>query len=232
MMELSHINKIYEGDTYKIQALDDITFNIKEGEFVSIMGRSGSGKTTLLNIIGFLDTATSGTFRLFGEDVSRLSDKNLWKYRRDHIGFVFQNFALIDHCSVFENVALPLEAVGVSRRERTKRVNEILELVGIEDLKNKYPGQISGGQKQRVAISRALIHNPKIILADEPTGALDAATGEAILDILKKVNQMGNTVILVTHDEKIAKKTNRLIVLENSRLVSDTPINICQEEII
>lgn len=228
MITLQNINKIYEGDTYKIQALSDISLQIKEGEFVSIMGRSGSGKTTLLNIIGFLDTATSGTYHLYGEDVSRLSDKNLWKYRRDNIGFIFQNFALIHHCSVFDNVALPLEAIGISQKKRTKRVLEILSLVGIEDLKYKYPGQISGGQKQRVAIARALIHNPKIILADEPTGALDAATGDAILDVLKSINQLGTTVIVVTHDKKIAQKTNRLIVLENAMLKSDQNVSAAE----
>lgn len=221
MIEMRHINKIYKGDTYKIQALDDVSLDIGEGEFLSIMGRSGSGKTTLLNIAGFLDTATSGEFRLFGEDVSHLSDKDLWKYRRDYIGFVFQNFALIDHCSVYENVALPLEAAGVPGKERRSRVDEMLELVGIADLKKKHPGQISGGQKQRVAIARALVHKPKIILADEPTGALDSATGDMILDILKKVNDMGNTVVVVTHDAKIAEKTNRLIVLDNAKIVSD-----------
>ena len=219
---LKNINKTYGS----YQASTDVSFSIEKGKLVALLGPSGSGKTTILRMIAGLEKQDSGDIIIDGKVVNDLPGS------KRGIGFVFQNFALIDHCSVFENVVLPLEAAGVSRRERTKRVNEILELVGIEDLKNKYPGQISGGQKQRVAISRALIHNPKIILADEPTGALDAATGEAILGILKKVNQMGNTVILVTHDEKIAKKTNRLLILENSRLVSDTPINICQEVMI
>lgn len=224
MIQLKNINKVYEGDTYKIQALENITLNIEEGEFISIMGRSGSGKTTLLNIIGFLDTPTSGIFKYLNEDVSNLSGNKLWKYRRDNIGFVFQNFALINHCDVFDNVSLPLEAVNVSRKERVRRVNEILELLGIEALRNKYPGQISGGQKQRVAIARALVGNPRVILADEPTGALDATTGDGILEIFKEINDKGKTVIIVTHDEKVAKKTNRLILLEESKILSDKGI--------
>ena len=222
MIELEGINRIYEGETYKIQALTDITLSIKEREFVSIMGRSGSGKTTLLNIIGFLDTPTNGRYLFAGEDVSHLTNKKLWKYRRDNIGFVFQNFALINHSSVFDNVALPLEAVGMSRKEISNRVNEILELIEIKDLYHKYPGQISGGQKQRVAIARALVHNPKVVLADEPTGALDSKTGTLILDVLEKVNQMGTTVVLVTHDEKVAQRTNRILYIEDSRLMENS----------
>lgn len=166
MIRLENINKLYEGDTYKIQALQDITLTIGEGEFVSIMGRSGSGKTTLLNIIGFLDTATSGTFLFGGKDVSHISSKNLWRYRRENIGFVFQNFALIDHNTVLENVILPLQAMNVSRREAVKKADHLLDRMGIAEMKHKYPSQISGGQKQRVAIARALVADPKIILAD------------------------------------------------------------------
>lgn len=172
MIRLENINKLYEGDTYKIQALQDITLTIGEGEFVSIMGRSGSGKTTLLNIIGFLDTATSGTFLFGGKDVSHISSKNLWRYRRENIGFVFQNFALIDHNTVLENVILPLQAMNVSRREAVKKADHLLDRMGIAEMKHKYPSQISGGQKQRVAIARALVADPKIILADEPTGSV------------------------------------------------------------
>jgi putative ABC transport system ATP-binding protein len=221
MIKLNNVNKVYEGDTYKIQALKNINLDIEEGEFISIMGRSGSGKTTLLNIIGFLDVPTSGKFTFMGEDVSDISDKKLWRYRRDNIGFVFQNFALINHCNVFDNIALPLEAVGVSHREKIRKVNDILDMVGISELKNKYPGQISGGQKQRVAIARALVGNPNIILADEPTGALDTSTGDDILSIFKDINDNGKTVIIVTHDEKVANQTNRLIKLEKGCIVYD-----------
>lgn len=224
MIRLENINKLYEGDTYKIQALQDITLTIGEGEFVSIMGRSGSGKTTLLNIIGFLDTATSGTFLFGGKDVSHISSKNLWRYRRENIGFVFQNFALIDHNTVLENVILPLQAMNVSRREAVKKADHLLDRMGIAEMKHKYPSQISGGQKQRVAIARALVADPKIILADEPTGALDADTAEEIMQIFQEIHAQGKTVVIVTHDDKIAAKTNRLIRLEKETIVEDKPL--------
>lgn len=224
MIRLENINKLYEGDTYKIQALQDITLTIGEGEFVSIMGRSGSGKTTLLNILGFLDTATSGTFLFGGKDVSHISDKNLWRYRRENIGFVFQNFALIDHNTVLENVILPLQAMNVSRREAVKKADRLLDRMGIAEMKHKYPSQISGGQKQRVAIARALVADPKIILADEPTGALDADTAEEIMQIFQEIHAQGKTVVIVTHDDKIAAKTNRLIRLEKGTIVEDKPL--------
>ena len=224
MIRLENINKLYEGDTYKIQALQDITLTIGEGEFVSIMGRSGSGKTTLLNIIGFLDTATSGTFLFGGKDVSHISGKNLWRYRRENIGFVFQNFALIDHNTVLENVILPLQAMNVSRREAVKKADHLLDRMGIAEMKHKYPSQISGGQKQRVAIARALVADPKIILADEPTGALDADTAEEIMQIFQEIHAQGKTVVIVTHDDKIAAKTNRLIRLEKGTIVEDKPL--------
>ncbi len=224
MIRLENINKLYEGDTYKIQALQDITLTIGEGEFVSIMGRSGSGKTTLLNILGFLDTATSGTFLFGGKDVSHISDKNLWRYRRENIGFVFQNFALIDHNTVLENVILPLQAMNVSRREAVKKADRLLDRMGIAEMKHKYPSQISGGQKQRVAIARALVADPKIILADEPTGALDADTAEEIMQIFQEIHAQGKTVVIVTHDDKIAAKTSRLIRLEKGTIVEDKPL--------
>lgn len=224
MIRLENINKLYEGDTYKIQALQDITLTIGEGEFVSIMGRSGSGKTTLLNIIGFLDTATSGTFLFGGKDVSHISSKNLWRYRRENIGFVFQNFALIDHNTVLENVILPLQAMNVSRREAVKKADHLLDRMGIAEMKHKYPSQISGGQKQRVAIARVLVADPKIILADEPTGALDADTAEEIMQIFQEIHAQGKTVVIVTHDDKIAAKTNRLIRLEKGTIVEDKPL--------
>lgn len=224
MIRLENINKLYEGDTYKIQALQDITLTIGEGEFVSIMGRSGSGKTTLLNIIGFLDTATSGTFLFGGKDVSHISGKNLWRYRRENIGFVFQNFALIDHNTVLENVILPLQAINVSKREAVKKADRLLDRMGIAEMKHKYPSQISGGQKQRVAIARALVADPKIILADEPTGALDADTAEEIMQIFQEIHAQGKTVVIVTHDDKIAAKTNRLIRLEKGTIVEDKPL--------
>lgn len=221
MIRMSEVCKVYSGDTYKITALDKVSIDIQDGEFVSIMGRSGSGKTTLLNIIGFLDKPTSGSFVFDDVDASDLSVKKMWKLRRENIGFVFQNFALIENNTVFENTILPLQAVNVPRKQAITMANEILTRVGIYDLKKKYPGQISGGQKQRVAIARALIGNPKIILADEPTGALDSETGNEIMDIFKEINKEGKTVIVVTHDEKIAAKTKRCIHLEEAKVVED-----------
>jgi hypothetical protein len=221
MISLSNICKVYAGDTYKITALENITIDIHDGDFVSIMGRSGSGKTTLLNILGFLDKPTSGKFIYDDMDVSDLSMKKMWKLRRENIGFVFQNFALIENNTVFENTILPLQAVNVPRKQAIKMTNEILTSLGIYDLKKKYPGQISGGQKQRVAIARALIANPKMILADEPTGALDSETGNEIMDIFKEINKEGKTVVIVTHDEKISAKTKRRIRLEESKIVED-----------
>lgn len=221
MIQLNEVNKYYIGDTYKVHALDSVSFSISEGEFVSVMGRSGSGKTTLLNILGFLDVPSSGEFLFLDQDVSKLSQKELWRFRRDYIGFVFQHFALINHCTVMENAALPLEATGVKRKERSHRVCDVLDMLGILDLKDKYPGRISGGQRQRVAIARALVCNPKIILADEPTGALDQNTGSELLDILAEVNKMGKTIVLVTHDEKIAQRTKRIITIDTGRVVSD-----------
>lgn len=222
MIRLENINKLYEGDTYKIQALQDITLTIGEGEFVSIMGRSGSGKTTLLNIIGFLDTATSGTFLFGGKDVSHISSKNLWRYRRENIGFVFQNFALIDHNTVLENVILPLQAMNVSRREAVKKADHLLDRMGIAEMKHKYPSQISGGQKQRVAIARALVADPKIILADEPTGAVDTKTSSNIQDLFRKLNrELGLTIIIVTHDMKLAHKVDRVVMISDGKISTE-----------
>ncbi|MDE5777984.1 MAG: ABC transporter ATP-binding protein [Lachnospiraceae bacterium] len=221
MIKLTNVNKLYKGETYSIKALDDISLSVSEGEFLSVMRRSGSGKTTLLNLLGFLDVLTEGEFMFMGEDVSRLSPRQLWKYRKNHIGFIFQHFALIDHCTVYENVALPLNAGGISKKECKKRACESLEQLGISDLKDKYPGQISGGQKQRVAIARALVGRPKLILADEPTGALDYNTGLELMDIFEQIHKTGKTIIMVTHDKNIAQCTERIITIEDAKLISD-----------
>ncbi|MGN0160319.1 MAG: ABC transporter ATP-binding protein [Lachnospiraceae bacterium] len=221
MISLKEVCKSYTGDTYNIQALDSVTFNIEEGEFVSVMGKSGSGKTTLLNILGFLDKADSGTITFMDEDVSGLSRRALWKYRKKYIGFVFQNFALINHCTVYENVALPLEGLGIGRRECRMRVNEALEKLKIGHLVNNFPGQISGGEKQRVAIARALVDESRLILADEPTGALDSNTADEIMAIFQEINNMGKTIIVVTHDDDIAARTRRKITLENGKIAAD-----------
>lgn len=221
MIHLKNVGRIYEGDTYRIAALENINLNVNEGEFISIMGRSGSGKTTLLNLIGFLDTPTDGQYSFDGKDVSNITVSKLWKYRRKNIGFVFQNFALIDTNTVYENVILPLQAVGMPHRQLKERAYEMLERVGMSDIKNKYPSQISGGQKQRTAIARALANDPRIILADEPTGALDTETGDAIIELFRDINQKGKTIIIVTHDDKVAEKTRRRVRLEKGQIVED-----------
>ena len=221
MIHLKNVGRIYEGDTYRIAALENINLNVNEGEFISIMGRSGSGKTTLLNLIGFLDTPTDGQYSFDGKDVSNITVSKLWKYRRKNIGFVFQNFALIDTNTVYENVILPLQAVGMPHRQLKERAYEMLEHVGLSDIKNKYPSQISGGQKQRTAIARALANDPRIILADEPTGALDTETGDAIIELFRDINQKGKTIIIVTHDDKVAEKTRRRVRLEKGQIVED-----------
>ena len=221
MIHLKNVGRIYEGDTYRIAALENINLNVHEGEFISIMGRSGSGKTTLLNLIGFLDTPTAGQYSFDGKDVSNITVSKLWKYRRKNIGFVFQNFALIDTNTVYENVILPLQAVGMPHRQLKERAYEMLERVGMSDIKNKYPSQISGGQKQRTAIARALANDPRIILADEPTGALDTETGDAIIELFRDINQKGKTIIIVTHDDKVAEKTRRRVRLEKGQIVED-----------
>ena len=221
MIHLKNVGRIYEGDTYRIAALENINLNVNEGEFISIMGRSGSGKTTLLNLIGFLDTPTDGQYSFDGKDVSNITVSKLWKYRRKNIGFVFQDFALIDTNTVYENVILPLQAVSMPHRQLKERAYEMLERVGISDIKNKYPSQISGGQKQRTAIARALANDPRIILADEPTGALDTETGDAIIELFRDINQKGKTIIIVTHDDKVAEKTRRRVRLEKGQIVED-----------
>lgn len=225
MIKLENLNKYYVGDTYKIHALDNVSLSVEDGEYIAIMGKSGSGKTTLLNILGFLDVPTDGSFMFLDTDVSKLTPAKLWKYRKNYIGFVFQHFVLINHCTVYENVVLPLNAAGVSKRECKKRVYEQLENLGIYDLKDKYPGQISGGQKQRVAIARALVGNPRIILADEPTGALDRNTSEELMDVFDRIHKGGKTIIMVTHDINVAERTDRIVTIEDAKIVSDRKNN-------
>lgn len=220
------MDKYYKGDTYKVQALKKISLDIEEGEYLSIMGRSGSGKTTLLNILGFLDTPTSGSFEFLGEEVSNLSVKKLWEYRKNNVAFVFQHFALMNQKTVFDNVALPLCAKGVSRKKAKSLVEEQLEKLGIKDLEYKYPTQISGGQKQRVAIARALVAKAKLLLADEPTGALDYGTGQELMEIFHEIHKQGTTIVLVTHDRNIAEQTNRIVTIQDSEIVDDEILEV------
>lgn len=207
------------------QVLFDISFDIKQGEFVSIMGPSGSGKSTCMNIIGALDTATSGTYKLYGDDVTNLSADELAVVRNEHIGFVFQNFNLLSKRTVLDNVMLPLMYRGLSMSERVERARSMLKRVGLENFETYLPTQLSGGMKQRVAIARALAGDPKLILADEPTGALDSKMGNEILQFFKKLNQeMGITIVMITHEFDIAKYSNRLIHIRDGKINYDGKI--------
>jgi putative ABC transport system ATP-binding protein len=210
MIRLNNIHKSYEMGSNSLHVLKGIDLNIEQGDFVSIMGSSGSGKSTLLNILGMLDNYDKGTYYLSGNLIANMSEKKAAKYRNEMVGFVFQSFNLISFKNAMENVALPLYYKGVPRKKRNQIAMEYLE-----KLANHMPNELSGGQKQRVAIARALISQPKIILADEPTGALDSATSYEVMDILKEINEAGITVIIVTHEHDIAAMTNQIVRLKD-----------------
>lgn len=207
------------------QVLFDLTFDIKHGEFVSIMGPSGSGKSTCMNIIGALDSPTSGTYELYGTDVTNMTSDELAIIRNEHIGFVFQNFNLLSRRSVLDNVMLPLMYRGMDTDERVRRAREMLKRVGLENFETYLPTQLSGGMKQRVAIARALAGDPKLILADEPTGALDSKMGNEILQFFKKLNKdLGITIVMITHEFDIAKYSDRLIHIRDGKINYDGKI--------
>lgn len=209
MIELRNIFKDYSQENLVVSVLKDISLTISEGEYVAIMGPSGSGKSTLMNIIGCLDKATSGVYELDGVDISKLDDEHLSEIRLNSIGFVFQNFQLLPRQSALDNVALPLIYAGVKKEERKKRALEALKKVGLEDRADFKPNQLSGGQKQRVAIARAIVNHPKILLADEPTGALDSKSGKSIMELFKTLNDEGVTVVMITHDQNVANHAKR-----------------------
>ena len=218
MIELKHIAKEYRNDAVVTSALCDINLDIEAGEFVAIMGASGSGKTTLLNIIGCMDTPTSGKYIFDGMELSRAGEKTLCGMRGKRIAFVFQHFALIDEYTVFENAEIPLLKRKISRAERRKIVQEALDAVGIRELERKRPVHLSGGQKQRAAIARALACGADVILADEPTGALDSKTGMEIMQVFSRLHAAGKTVILITHDANAAAFAKRVITLQDGRI--------------
>ncbi len=230
ILNLSHIYKDYEQDKLVTPVLKDVTLQVEEGEYVAIMGPSGSGKTTLMNIIGCLDLPTSGTYELNGEDVLKYRDKELANVRLRSIGFVFQSFHLLPRENALENVALPLIYAGVKKQERQKRAEAALERVGLADRVSYKPTQLSGGQKQRVAIARAMVNNPKILLADEPTGALDSVSGKQIMELFKKLNEEGVTVVMITHDEKIASNAKRVVRIIDGRIWDDAAKRPASEE--
>ena len=218
MIKLENVTKIYGDKDNQTVALDNVSLTIKEGEMVAIMGPSGSGKSTMLNIIGAMDLLTEGDYYFNDINVGKMKMRDLHVFRKNNVSFVFQNFALMNNYTVYENVELPLLPKKVSAKERKKIVNEQLELMGIAELKDKYPTKISGGQQQRCAIARALASGNSLILADEPTGALDKKTGEDIMEAFRSLNKAGKTIIVITHDEKVAAYADRTIYIEDGKI--------------
>ena len=218
ILDLQNIYKTYGQGQLEVPVLKDVNLQVTEGEYLAIMGPSGSGKSTLMNIVGCLDRATSGTYFLDGENISTLSEKQLSEVRLKKIGFVFQTFQLLPQETALDNVALPLIYEGVSKQERKDRAMQSLENVGLGDRATFLPTQLSGGQKQRVAIARAMINNPKVLLADEPTGALDQASGIQVMELFKQLNDQGATVVMITHDANVASNARRIVNIIDGEL--------------
>jgi len=222
MIRINNLHKSYPIGKDSLHVLKGIDLHIKEGEFVSIMGSSGSGKSTLLNIVGLLDEHDEGDYFLNGQEIKNLNEKKGAVLRNKFLGFVFQSFNLISYKTVLENVSLPLYYKGVSRKERQKIALDYLDKVGLKDWASHLPNELSGGQKQRVAIARALVTQPKVVLADEPTGALDSTTTDSVMDLLKDINNEGMTVFVITHEEEVADQTKRIVRLKDGIIISDT----------
>lgn len=222
MIKIINLTKIFRTESVQTTALNEVSLEISQGEFVAIMGPSGCGKSTLLNMIGLLDNPTSGELWFMDQEVSRYSENDRTDLRNGNLGFVFQSFNLIDELTVFENVELPLLYAGASTRERVKRVNEALERMQIAHRTEHYPQQLSGGQQQRVAIARAIVTNPRIILADEPTGNLDSTNGNEVMNLLKELNHDGATVVMVTHSEENAREAERIIRMMDGYILTES----------
>jgi len=223
MIRISKLNKYYQVGSRPLHVLKDLNFEVQDGEMISVMGSSGSGKSTMLNILGILDTYDSGEYYLNGLLMKNLSEKEAAGYRNKYLGFVFQSFNLIPFKNATENVALPLYYQGMGRKERIIKSDEMLDRVGLLDWRTHHPNELSGGQKQRVAIARALVSEPKLILADEPTGALDSTTSNEVLSLLKEVNEQGMTIIIVTHEKLIAEGTDRIVNLMDGEIIREIP---------
>jgi len=223
LIDIADVRKVYEmGDT-EVRALDGVSLRIDPGEYVAVMGPSGSGKSTLMNIVGCLDTPSSGSYKLRGTEIRERDDDELARIRNQEIGFVFQTFNLLPRADALHNVELPLIYAGKPAAERRERAKQVLTMVGLGDRMHHRPNELSGGQRQRVAIARALVNGPSLVLADEPTGNLDSKTGLEILALLDEIHQQGNTVILVTHEEDVAARARRVVRLRDGKIESDRP---------
>ena len=221
LIELNSITKKYGVREAQVIAVDKVTLKVEEGESIAIMGTSGSGKSTLLNILGLIDSVDEGEYYLDSKDVSKLKDRELSNIRNKTVGFILQDFGLVPEYNIVKNISLPLEYQKISKSKVNEMVNKVMEELGIATKGKNYPNQLSGGQKQRVAIARALVQNPKILLCDEPTGSLDSKTSADVMEILKKINEKGITLIIVTHDGKIADYCKRKILLEDGKIIED-----------
>ena len=221
MIKVSNLSKVFRTEEIETTALNGVSFEINDGEFVAIMGPSGCGKSTLLNILGLLDNPTEGSYQFGDTEVADLKEKDRTKFRKGNIGFVFQSFNLIDELNVFENIELPLRYMDIPAAERKAKVTEMMKRMNISHRAKHFPQQLSGGQQQRVAIARACVANPKLILADEPTGNLDSKNGKEVMDLLQELNAEGSTIVMVTHSQKDAARAQRTIDLFDGKIVSD-----------
>ncbi|WP_223551339.1 ABC transporter ATP-binding protein [Aestuariivivens sp. NBU2969] len=224
MIKVTDLEKYYSTEEIKTIALNQFSFEVKQGEFIAVMGPSGCGKSTLLNIIGLLDDLDGGSFIFNDEDVTRYNERKRANLRKHNIGFVFQSFNLIDQLTVFENVELPLIYLGMKKADRKQRVHEVLEKMQIMHRRNHFPQQLSGGQQQRVAVARAVVNNPKLILADEPTGNLDSSNGNEVMELLTELNDQGATIIMVTHSEHDAKYSHRIVRMLDGQKVTEVSL--------